>query len=86
MACGCVVLAADSVPAREFLTDGQTGLLLPPEDEDAWELLARRVLDDPAAYRPLGEAAAQLVRERYSQDVTLPTLAGIFDQMVSRTH
>jgi glycosyltransferase involved in cell wall biosynthesis len=86
MACGGVVLAADSVPAREFLTDGQTGLLLPPEDEDAWELLARRVLDDPAAYRALGEAAAQLVRERYSQDVTLPALAGVFDQMVSRTH
>ena len=36
---------------------------------------ALAVLADPAAYRPLGDAAAALVRERYSQDVCLPRLA-----------
>jgi glycosyltransferase involved in cell wall biosynthesis len=83
MAGSCVVLAADSSPVREFLTDGQTGLLVPAGDEDAWERQARRVLDDPAAHRPLGEAAAQLVRERYAQDVTLSALATVFDRLVS---
>jgi glycosyltransferase involved in cell wall biosynthesis len=85
LACGCVVLATDTAPVREFLTDGQTGLLLPPGDEDAWELQARRVLNDPAAHRPLGEAAAQLIREGYAQDVMLPALAAVFDRLVSST-
>ena len=36
---------------------------------------ALAVLDDPAAYRPLGDAASVLVRHRYSQDACLPRLA-----------
>ena len=36
------------------------------------------VLADPAAYRPLGDAAAAMVRERYSQDACLPRLAEQF--------
>jgi glycosyltransferase involved in cell wall biosynthesis len=75
LSAGCVVLAWDTEPVREFITPGHTGLLVPPGDPDAAESLARAVLDDPAGHRPLGYGAASLVRERYSQDVTLPTLA-----------
>lgn len=82
MACGRVVLASDSEPFREVITHERTGLLLNPADADAWASQALRVLDDPAAFRPLGDAAAALVRERYAQDVTLPRLAAMFDQLV----
>ncbi len=85
MASGCVVIAADSAPVREFLSDGQTGLLVSPADADALELQARRVLKDPAAHRPLGDTAAQLVRKRYAQDVTLPALTAVFDRLMSST-
>ncbi len=83
MAAGCVVLAPGTAPVREFLTDGQTGLLAPPGDDEAWERQARRVLNDSAGHRALGEAAAQVVRERYAQDVSLPALASFFDRVVS---
>lgn len=83
MASGCVVLAWDSPPVREFIAHGQTGLLAPPDDPDAAERLALAVLDDPAAHRPLAEAAARLVREHYSRDVTLPRLARLFDRLVA---
>jgi len=82
MASGCVVLAWDTPPVREFVTNGQTGLFVPSDDADARERRALDVLSDPAAFRPLGEAAAQIVRERYAQDVTLPTLARWFEQLV----
>jgi glycosyltransferase involved in cell wall biosynthesis len=75
MACGRVVLAWDSEPVREVLSDGQTGLLVPADDFESQLGRARDVLRDPAAYAPLGEAAAEVVRERYAQDVTLPVLA-----------
>jgi glycosyltransferase involved in cell wall biosynthesis len=82
MATGCTVLAWDEEPVREFLQAGQTGLLVNPKDEDAWFHEARVVLQNPAAYRPLGQAAAALVQEHYAQDVTLPVLAKRFSQLV----
>jgi glycosyltransferase involved in cell wall biosynthesis len=78
MGAGAVVLAADTPPVREVIEDGRTGLLAPGDDLDAWERLALAALADPAAHRPLGEAAAEVVRCRYARDVTLPALAGLF--------
>ncbi len=80
MAAGCVVLAWDEAPVREFIEQDRTGLLA--ADADSAARLALAVLADPATHRPLGEAAAAGVREHYTQDATLPTLAGLFDQLV----
>lgn len=83
MAAGCVVLAADTAPVREVVSHERTGLLVRAEDLDAWERQASVVLDAPAAFRPLGAAAAGEVRERFAYDATLPALATLFDQIVS---
>jgi glycosyltransferase involved in cell wall biosynthesis len=82
MAAGCVVLAADTPPVREVIDPGRTGLLAPEADADAWERLALEALRDPAAHRPLGDAAAEEVRARYARDVTLPALAERFTDLV----
>jgi glycosyltransferase involved in cell wall biosynthesis len=82
MAAGCVVLAGDEAPVREFVAPDQNGLLVPSGDMDSWVRQACGVLADPGKYRPLGDAAAALVRERYAQDVTLPRLAELFDRIV----
>jgi glycosyltransferase involved in cell wall biosynthesis len=81
MACGRTVLAWDSEPVREVLAHGQTALLVPPDEEAAWQQ-ACAVLDEPEKFRPLGVAAAELVRQRYAQGVTLPRLAELFDRLV----
>ncbi len=75
MASGRAILASDDPPVRELIRPGVDGLLVPPGDPDAWVRSARKVLDDPAAHRPLGESAARVARERYGRDVTLPRLA-----------
>jgi glycosyltransferase involved in cell wall biosynthesis len=75
MSAGCVVLASDTEPHRQVITPEETGLLVDARDADALSRRILAVLDDPAAHRPLGDAAAELVRERYSQDVCLPRLA-----------
>jgi glycosyltransferase involved in cell wall biosynthesis len=84
MASGCVVLSADTEPVREVLTHGKDGLLVAPQDADAWERQACEVLDKPFGYKPLGEAATTMVQERYAQDVTLPQLASRFNMLVER--
>ena len=75
MAAGCVVLASDTEPHRQVITPGDTGLLVDARDADALVHRMLTVLDDPAAHRPIGDAAAALVRQRYGQDVCLPRLA-----------
>jgi glycosyltransferase involved in cell wall biosynthesis len=83
MAAGRVVVAADTGPVREFVTHGQTGLLVPGAEPEHWAEAVRVVLDDPDGHRPLGEAAAAVVRERYARDVTLPNLAERLHRLVS---
>ncbi len=72
------MLASDTAPVREVIRDGETGLLAPFYDIDRWCERANAVLDDPAAHRPLGEAAAALVRERYSVETCLPKMLKLF--------
>jgi glycosyltransferase involved in cell wall biosynthesis len=81
LASGCIVLASDTEPVREIITDGQTGLLAAGNDPESWERQACAVLDDRAGHQPLAEAAARMVRDNYSQDVTLPRLAAHFNDL-----
>jgi glycosyltransferase involved in cell wall biosynthesis len=83
MAAGCVILATDTDPVREFITHDRTGLLVPAEDPEVLSRAALTAIADPAAFRPLGAAAAKAVRERYDREVTLPKLAMWFDQLVA---
>jgi hypothetical protein len=42
-----------------------------------------KVLDDPGAYRPLGRAGVELVRDRYSLDVCLPRMLALYEDAVA---
>lgn len=81
MSSGSVVLAWDTEPVREFLTDGETGLIVQDADLDAAEEKANAILNDTKRRKQIGEAAARRVRERFSQDVCLPKLCEMFDRL-----
>jgi glycosyltransferase involved in cell wall biosynthesis len=81
MATGRVVLASDNAPVREVLRGGVDGLLASPGDPEDWVRLANAVLDDPAAFAPLGAEARALVLERFDRGVTLPKLAERLNQL-----
>jgi glycosyltransferase involved in cell wall biosynthesis len=46
MACGCPVIASDRTAIPEVV--GDAGILLDPEDPEAWRTALSRVLDEPA--------------------------------------
>jgi glycosyltransferase involved in cell wall biosynthesis len=83
LACGCVVLAGDTGPTREVIRPGENGLLEPLFDLDRLAETALGVLNRPAAFRPLGQAARRLMEERYSLDVTVPGLKAYFEWVAS---
>jgi glycosyltransferase involved in cell wall biosynthesis len=86
MACGAPVLASDTPPVREVVRDGDTGLLAPLDEIDRWCERASAVLDEPGAFRPLGRAARQLVREFYSIEACLPRMRKLYHEAASRAN
>jgi glycosyltransferase involved in cell wall biosynthesis len=84
MACGCVVLGSDVPPVREVIDGGVHGLIEPLFDLDRLTEAALRVLDDPAAYKPLGEAARDRMENDFSLDACVPRLKDYFERMASR--
>ena len=83
MAAGCIALASDTAAHREVISHGQTGLLADVADSDALHRQALTVLSNLDEHRPLGDAAAELVRSRYAQEVCLPVLAERFSTLAA---
>ncbi|MFL1463415.1 glycosyltransferase family 4 protein [Roseococcus sp. DSY-14] len=67
-----VAAAVGGVP--EVLRDGETGLLVPPDDADALRAALRSLLEDPARRGRLGAAARRDVEARF----LAPAMAGAF--------
>lgn len=65
MAAGRPIIAADLPTLREVLIDGETALLVPPDDPKAWLAALARLRADPALASRLA-AAAQRAAEPYS--------------------
>jgi glycosyltransferase involved in cell wall biosynthesis len=84
LACACTVLASDTAPVREVITHEQNGLLADFFDVDGLTRQALQVLDEPEKYRPLAEAGARTIDERYSLERTMPTIAEFLRTSASR--
>ncbi|HVK08829.1 MAG TPA: glycosyltransferase [Gemmataceae bacterium] len=82
LACGAVVLASDTAPVRELITDEVNGLLCDFFDVAGMADKAQAVLDRPDEFRPLTEAGVALIRERYSLDVCLPQMVRLYEQVM----
>ncbi|HET8728838.1 MAG TPA: glycosyltransferase [Alphaproteobacteria bacterium] len=72
MACGCLVVAADTAPVREVVTDGSNGLLVDFRDPAALAELISQALDRPGRGRDLRDAARRRIEEGYALSRTLP--------------
>jgi glycosyltransferase involved in cell wall biosynthesis len=66
MAAGLPIMAADSSGNRTVITDGQHGLLVPPDDADALAAAIFRLLDGPELAERLGAAARRRAADEFS--------------------
>lgn len=65
LAAGVPVVADAVGQNREYILDGQNGLLVQPEDDHAFAEAVLRLLQDASLRARMGVAAAQHVRERF---------------------
>jgi glycosyltransferase involved in cell wall biosynthesis len=66
MLSGVPVVTSICPPFPEYVTDGQTGLMVPPDDAAALSAAVCRILEEPAFALRLTTAARRLVTERFS--------------------
>ncbi len=74
-AIACVSTAVSAIP--ELIRDGETGLLVPPEDPAALAAALQTLITDPARRHQLAEAGCERVRSEFSME------SGI-DELLSR--
>jgi glycosyltransferase involved in cell wall biosynthesis len=80
MACGVAVVATTGGALPEVVgTDGETGLLVAPDDPSALADGIARLLDDPALRARLGAAGRERVMSRFTWQVTAAGTAACYE-------
>ncbi|CAM2884782.1 hypothetical protein HASA104033_06475 [Halobacterium salinarum] len=62
MACGCPVIGCEGEGPSEFVENGETGYLIPPNNPQAITDLLTDLLDSPSKVQKIGKNASEYVR------------------------
>lgn len=76
------VVASEVAGIRQVVAEGETGLLVPPEDPEAIGRAIVRLLEDGALARRLGEAGRALVQARYSTERMADAMEAVYRELV----
>ena len=77
------VIASDVGSVAEAIRDGETGLLVPPEDHGALAAALRRILADEALGRGLGENGRRLVLDHFTADHMARAFESLYDELTA---
>jgi len=75
--CARPVITSDVIGCREIVRHGETGLLVPPKNAGAIASAARRLREQPALRRRLGDALRSEVERKYAIRVVGPQIEEI---------
>jgi glycosyltransferase involved in cell wall biosynthesis len=78
MAFGRPVVAAAGGALLELVSDGQTGVLVPPRDVAALRAAVERLLADPELRERLGHAARARARERFGWEAVIDRTLDVY--------
>jgi glycosyltransferase involved in cell wall biosynthesis len=83
MAEGLPVVATNVGGTPEMISDGQTGLLVPPNDARSLAAKVKQLLDRPDLRAELGSAGLEVVRERFNVDRITTQYEHIYESVLS---
>jgi glycosyltransferase involved in cell wall biosynthesis len=81
MACGLPVIAVDNHGPATIVEHEETGLLIPPDDEDAMVEALVRIVSDDEERRRMGETAYERSRSRYSWPALAERVAKVYEDV-----
>jgi L-malate glycosyltransferase len=82
MACGVPVIASDLPSLREWITDGQNGLIIPPGDADALAKAISRLLADRDLMVAFSGYNLQLVKSKAEHEQEMLKIEGYYQELV----
>jgi glycosyltransferase involved in cell wall biosynthesis len=82
MARGKALVITDSPGVRDYIEHGRTGLIVPPGDPDALAASIRRLLDDPAERRQMGQRAREYALSQLTLSHYARRLLAVADEAV----
>jgi glycosyltransferase involved in cell wall biosynthesis len=83
MACGLPVTAVNAHGPAEIVDAGETGWLVPPDDEEAMADALVEAVNEDAERRRRGERAYELARGRYSWPALAGGLAEVYREVAA---
>jgi glycosyltransferase involved in cell wall biosynthesis len=81
MACGLPVIAVDNHGPATIVDQAETGLLVPPDDEEAMAEALVRIVNEPEKRRQMGETAYERSRALYSWPALAEKVARVYDEV-----
>jgi len=84
LAAGLPTIATSVGGSTEIISDGVTGLLVAPRDENALGAAILRLLDDPKLGQRLAGAGRQHVADNFSFERLLSSVTELYSQLLSR--
>jgi colanic acid/amylovoran biosynthesis glycosyltransferase len=78
LACSCSVVATTAGSIPEVISDGETGLLVPPQDPGALKRAIQWLLSNPDQSRLLGQRGQALVQRQFDLKISSQRLAELF--------
>ncbi|UCC44224.1 MAG: glycosyltransferase family 4 protein [Candidatus Zixiibacteriota bacterium] len=87
-ACARAVLASDVGGIPEVVRDGDTGILIPPEDSDKLAAAIVRLARDANLREKMGQSGREFVKRKYLWDRSLDLMASLYNRIIDerRTH
>jgi glycosyltransferase involved in cell wall biosynthesis len=85
MACGCPVIASNVGGNPELITDGETGLLVPPRNPEALAQAVLRMVENPARARAMARAGRKRVEARFSTAGKVERTEALYRRLLEAT-
>jgi glycosyltransferase involved in cell wall biosynthesis len=82
MACGCFPVAGDLPSIREWVTDGENGLLIDPRDERSLAAAVLRALDDDGLRARAAEVNARRITEQADFEHCMAQAASFYERVL----
>jgi len=84
MAASVPVIATRVCGNADLVVDGQTGLLVPPEEPDALASAVTRILGDPDLGRSMGRQGRRRVQKEFSLEASVRGVEAVIDTLLAR--
>ncbi len=81
---GLPLIAGNTGGIPEIVRDGETGMLIPSEDEPALARALRFLIEDPQKRKQLGDGAAADIRRRFSEDDMLKETEKVYERVFKK--